>query len=239
MNTIKLFLKNLILVLAAMTIVSAQQSVWLKLEKGEALVLNPVTGGWQPAMERTESPRRTFILSKENSAVKVFVATDIYTIGGNCYVFIDDVISKSRSQLVAELTRIEVEQLPNSDQRSDSLHSIGVGLTYGKQTQAAAAGGEIPFKTQRINAVNAFIDAGRNDAAVLTLKRMLARYPSLYFERPVVEQLFGLYERLELNGFLFDESTRLMALVNNEDYSRVLKEWNTTAKNRLMQTKNK
>lgn len=229
----------LMVVMVNTMLLPSQQNVWLKLERGEAVVLDPLKGGWQPIVERYEISRRTFVLSKEKSIVNVFVATEMYPIQANSYVFIDDAIAKSRSQLVAELTRIEVEQLPNSEQRPDSLETISVGLTYGKIKPQHDGAGSVPFKSERLIAVNSFITSGRNDAAVLTLKRMLARYPSLYFERPIVEQLFSLYEKLELDGFLFDESSRLLGLIQNDDYSRIVKEWNSNAKRRLTQTDNR
>jgi hypothetical protein len=238
MNITSSFVKALIILFAAVNIASAQEKVWLKLEKGEAVILDPMSAAWQPITEKTEAVRRTFLLTKERSAVNIFHATEMYPVGEEWYLFIEDIIPKTRSQVVAELTRIEAEQLPNSEQRSDSLGSIPAGLTYGKMKEPASVS-KVPFLKQRMNTVNGSTAAGRNDAAVLTMKRMMAKYPSLYFDRAMVDRLFGLYEALELDGFLFDESSRLMGMTANADFSRQLSEWNTSAKNRLAQRRSK
>jgi len=210
-----------------------QDNVWLKLEKGDALILSPKTAQWQPLSSKSEMPRRTFLLTKENSAVKVFVATEFYEVDENSYVFVEDVIAKTRPQLVAELTRIEAEQLPNLDRPTDSLNTLEVGLTYGKSPLPPSGDFKVPFRTERFNAIHSFMKKDRIDAATLTLKRMLAKYPSLYLDQAIVEQLFSFYERLELDGFLFDESSKLMSIIKNDEFSNVLMAWNKKAKNKL------
>jgi len=211
----------------------AQNNVWLKLEKGDALVLLPKTAQWQPLITKNEIPRRTYLLTKEQSVVKIFVATEIYEVDENSYVFIEDVIAKSRGQLVAELTRIEAEQLPNPERKNESPNAQEVGLTYGKPSQSSVGDGNIPYRKERFTAINYFIKKDRPDAAVLTMKRMLTKYPSLYLDQLVVEQLFSLYERLELHGFLFDESNKLLSIIKNEEFSTVVMKWNKEAKKKL------
>jgi len=213
--------------------VLAQDNVWLKLEKGDALVLLPKKAQWQPLIAKNEMPRRTYLLTKEQSVVKIFVATEIYEIEENSYVFVEDAIAKTRGQLVAELTRIEAEQLPNPDQKNESPNSPEVGLTYGKPSQSSVGESKIPYRQERFNAINYFMKKNRSDAAVLTLKRMLTKYPSLYLDQTVVEQLFLLYERLELHGFLFDESNKLLSIIKNEEFSTVVMKWNKEAKKKL------
>lgn len=81
--------------------------------------------------------------------------------------------------------------------------------------------------------VAAFLRMKREDGAVLTLKRMMTKYPALYLDHTLVEQLFTLYERQGLDGFLFDESTRLLSLYRNNDFSEKIIQWNKKAKQRL------
>lgn len=212
---------------------AAQEQVWLKLEKGDAVVLLPATLQWQPLSAKTEAPKRTYLLTKSRSSVKLFHATDVYIIPENCYVFVDDVITKNKSAVVAELTRIEAEQLPNSNGEKDSTRTQDVGLTYGKRTPASTDAVSVPYKNERLNMVAAFLQMNRGDGAVLTLKRMMTKYPSLYLEQSLVEQLFSLYEQQGLDGFLFDESTRLLSLYRNNDFSVKIVQWNKRAKQRL------
>ena len=235
MNTIlKKTIMHSLLLIGMAVMLKAQENVWLKLEKGDAVVLLPKTAQWQPLVSKSEIPSRTFLLTKENSSVKIFVATEIYEVDESNYIFIEDVIEKSRPQLVAELTRIEAEQLPNSEHSVDSLRTNEVGLTYGNQPQIQSSITPIPFRTERFNAVNSFLKHNRYDAAVLTLKRMLVKYPSLYLDQAVVEQLFSLYDRLGLVGFLFDESAKLIPIIKNEVFSNVLMNWNKKAKNTMI-----
>ncbi|MFZ4619571.1 MAG: hypothetical protein ACOYNS_03360 [Bacteroidota bacterium] len=235
----KTFLRSaiLLLVILAFCVPQSSEQVWVKLEKGDALVLLPTSGQWQPISVKTEIPKRTFLLTKGKSFVKVFHATDMVEVPENCYVFVDDVTVKSKIEVVAELTRIEAEQLPNSDRSKDTLKIPDVGLTYGKRAAAPSDKFSIPYKTERLNMAAAFLRNDRQDGAVLTLKRMMTKYPSLYLDQTIVDQLFTLYERLGLDGFLFDESAKLIALYRNNDFSEKLSRWNTLAKQRLSDKK--
>jgi hypothetical protein len=62
---------------------------------------------------------------------------------------------------------------------------------------------------------------------------MMTKYPQLYEEANVVERLLSLYDRLELYGFLLDESERLLHSEAPEAYSRIVIDWNERAKGKL------
>lgn len=223
----------IVLVLAGFSILSAQEQVWLKLEKGDAVMLLPSTVQWQPLSAKTETPKRTYLLTKNGSSVQLYHATDVYTVPENCYVFVDDVIPKNKSAVVAELTRIEAEQLPKTNSRTDTSRTPDVGLTYGKPSSLPSPEMNIPYRKERMNMVSAFVRMKREDGAVLTLKRMMTKYPALYLDQSLVEQLFTLYEQQGLDGFLFDESTRLLSLYRSNEFSVKIGQWNKRAKQRL------
>lgn len=221
------------LIVVIVSFLPSQEKVWLKLDQGDAVVLLPATVQWQPISGKTETPKRTFLLTKPGSSVKLYHATDVYLIPENCYVFVDDVITKNKNAVVAELTRIEAEQLPNSNGKKDSIRDPDVGLTYGKTQTVPSEEVSVPYRNERMNMVAAFLRMKREDGAVLTLKRMMTKYPALYLDHTLVEQLFTLYERQGLDGFLFDESTRLLSLYRNNDFSEKIIQWNKKAKQRL------
>ncbi|MBP6672995.1 MAG: hypothetical protein KA247_07585, partial [Bacteroidetes bacterium] len=139
----------------------------------------------------------------------------------------------NKSAVVAELTRIEAEQLPNSNNGKDSTRTQDVGLTYGKRPASSSDMVTVPYKNERLNMVAAFLQINRGDGAVLTLKRMMTKYPALYLDQSLVEQLFTLYEQQGLDGFLFDESTKLLSLYRSNEFSVKIVQWNKRAKQRL------
>ena len=132
------------------------------------------------------------------------------------------------------MTRIEAEQLPENTQEPGAPAARPLGLTYGRPTDATSAAQDIPYRQERLHAVAWFYDHDRFDAALLTLKRAMTKYPYLYAETALVERLLGLYDHLALYGFLLDESERLLDAEVSEPYTRLVHDWHERAKNRLI-----
>ncbi|MBX7150050.1 hypothetical protein K1X84_00320 [bacterium] len=227
----KLLTFLLVLHIAVCTIEAQQQSLWVKLERGESLFLDPSAMQWIPISAKQALPSKTFVLTKEQTKLKLYKETDVYDTPDRGYFFLEDVVPKNRSDLVGVLTQIEGEQLPSM--KVDSVSKQAVGLTYGfpgsEKTSVA-----IPYLDERLNAIRWFYNQKRYDAALLSLKRFLSRFPNQYYSSSRLEMLFDLYEKTELYGFLFDETNRLMALQKNEEFGPVIVRWNETAKKYLL-----
>lgn len=213
---------------------SAQPKVWLKVEKGEVLYLDPYQQRWQPISGKEEIPLRTFVLTKAAAKARLFKETEDYVLPESSYFFAEDVIPKSRVEVVAALTQIEAEQLPRTTREPRERKPIG--LTYGEpapdtvNSQADA----IPYFAERRTAIRYFIDAKRYDAALLSQKRLLTKFPALYQDANEVERLFMLYDKLELYGFLNDETRRLMAIKRSTEFDKMLEQWHQLAKTKLL-----
>ncbi|NUM82406.1 hypothetical protein HUU42_16550 [bacterium] len=208
-----------------------QQSLWVKLERGESLYLDPLAMQWVPISAKQTLPSKTFVLTKERTELKLYKETDVYNTPDHGYFFLEDVVLKSKNDLVGALTQIEGEQLPSM--KVDSGGKQSVGLTYGFPG-AEKTSVNIPFFEERLNAIRWFYNQKRYDAALLSLKRLLTRFPNQYYSASRLEMLFDLYEKAELYGFIFDETNRLMALQKNDEFGPVIVRWNEVAKKYLL-----
>lgn len=228
-------MKALVFLLCTSAIVCAataqQQPLWVKLERGESLYLDPMTMLWVPISAKQALPSRTFVLTKEQTELKLYKETDVYSTPDDGYFFLEDVLPKSKNDLVGALTQIEGEQLPSM--KADSTGKPVIGLTYGLPGSEKTSV-PIPYMEKRLNAIRWFYNQKRYDAALLCLKRLLSRFPNQYYSVARLEMLFDLYEKMELYGFLFDETNRLMGLQKNEEFGPVIVRWNETAKKYLL-----
>ncbi len=211
----------------------SQETVWLKVEAGDVLYLSPLESKWIPSAEKEEIPAKTYVMTTEGSRATIFQETSVYELPPHGYFFVDDIFSRNRIELVGALTRIEAELLPVKDHRSNEDQPKPVGLIYGEQPKDPAGNGNIPFEIERGNAIQRFITHGRYDAALLCLKRMVARYPQAYLNQSYVDQLFKLYEWFDLAGFLLEESTLLLEIKKSESYQQIVEHWNDLARKRI------
>ncbi|MCS7014029.1 MAG: hypothetical protein RMI34_07810 [Chloroherpetonaceae bacterium] len=208
--------------------------MWLKVEKGVVLYLDPYQQKWQPASSKEEIPLKTFVLTKDGAKARLFKETEDYVLPESSYFFVEDVIPKSRVEVVAALTQIEAEQLPKSTREPRERRPIG--LTYGDPMPDTTTSNidAIPYLAERRRAVQHFIEMKRYDAALLSQKRLLTKFPALYQYADEAERLFMLYDKLELYGFLNDETRRLMAIKRSVEFDKMLEKWNQLAKSKLL-----
>jgi hypothetical protein len=217
----------------------AQTNVWIKVDAGAALYLETAKMQWIPVSEKQELPAKSYLMTKPGARAQVFRDTDEYSLPADSYFFIEDVFSKSRVEIVGALTQIEAEQLPvNTVEPGNSQQKV-VGLTYGKNPSEEKTADEIPFGKARLNAINWFYENARQDAALLSLKRMMTKVPNLYLSEYYVERLLHLYHELQLFGFLLDESTRLLNVRKSEKFNQIVTNWNQIARQNLLQQKTK
>ncbi len=212
------------------------QTAWVKIDSGAALYLNPLTSEWVPIDGKEKIPLKTFLLTKPKASSMLFVETEVITLPENAYFYLEDALPRRQTQIVAALTRIEAEQLPENVSEPDSSARRRFGLTYGRKAKTAVEQKTIPFEQERLRAVDWFYAQNRPDASVVCLKRMLAKYPALYHNASYVERLFSLYEKLELYGFLLDESRRL---TQSARMGELAKKWQSIARERLAQIRKK
>lgn len=229
------FIQCLIGALLTSALVHAQTKVWVKLEAGDALYLNPYQQQWLPISAKEEVPAKTFLLTKSGAKATLFRGTEVYGAPESAYFFIEDMMPKSRVEVVAALTQIEAEQLPKPV-RETRERKLPIGLTYGENAPdtASSNAAAIPYLDERENAIRYFLDAKRYDAALLSQKRLLTKFPSLYQDAEQAERLFMLYDKLELYGFLNDETRRLLAIKRSNEYDKMVEKWNNVAKAKLL-----
>lgn len=229
------FLQLLIGALLFSTLAHAQTKVWVKLESGIALYLNPYEQQWLPLSAKEEIPTKTFLLTQSGAKVTLFKTTEAYAVPESAYFFIEDILPKSRVEVVAALTQIEAEQLPKPV-RETRERKLPIGLTYGENAPdtVSANPNAIPYLSERESAIQYFLDNGRYDAALLSQKRLLTKFPVLYQDSKHAERLFVLYDKLELYGFLNDETRRLLAIKRTAEYDKMVEKWNNVAKAKLL-----
>lgn len=210
-----------------------QSGGWLKITAGTALYLDPHQNEWLPADDRQQVSLHTYLLTQETTQARLFNETDAIDLPPAAYFYLDDALPKPRVSIVGALTRIEAAQLPTNIQAPDDA-AKPIGLTYGNPANIPATTSDIPHRRAREQAITWFYDHERYGAALLSLKRMMTRFPDLYAEHVYVEQLLHLYDRLGLYGFLLDESERLLEADAPEPFTRMVHDWNETAKNQLL-----
>jgi hypothetical protein len=215
------------------SLASGQSEGWLKVIQGTALYLDPAQHEWVPVADRQQVVLHTYVLTQEATQARLFKETDAVDLPPGAYFYLDDALPKTRVGVVAALTRIEAAQLPATIQAPDDA-SRPVGLTYGTAADTTTTSTAIPHREARAQAIRWFLDRERYEAALLSLKRMMTRFPSLYTQQAYVEQLLQLYDRLALHGFLLDESERLLTVRASEPFTRMVHDWHETAKTHLL-----
>ncbi len=222
-------------ILLCSTFANAQIKVWIKLDSGTALYLHPYQQKWLPISAKEEVPLKTFMLTKEGAKATLFKETDVHILPETAYFFIEDVLPKSRVEIVAALTQIEAEQLPKST-RETRERKMPIGLTYGESAVDTTSSNtaDIPYLNERQNAIQYFLHHGRYDAALLSQKRLLTKFPTLYQDAQQTERLFMLYDKLELYGFLNDETRRLLSIKRSTEFDKMVEKWNSVAKAKLL-----
>jgi hypothetical protein len=210
-----------------------QSDIWVNNEKGSALFLNPKTMAWEPIVGKQQLPAKTYVLTKDQAVLKIFKETDVLSTPAGGYFFIADIFSRDRMQVVEELTAIEAQQLPPSSRPDTMDGKKVVGLTYGAMSTHASSRPSIPYLEERINAVESFQAQKRYDAALLSLKRTMSLFPALYLESRYADLLCRLYDSLELYGFLYEETNRLMVVQRQGEFGTMIAQWNELAKKKL------
>lgn len=219
------------LCLACTPAASAQEDAWIRVVAGEALYLEPYEGTWVPLTAREQVPLHTYALTKPGAEATLYWETEAVPLPTDAYFYLADALPKTQVALVAALTRIEAAQLPRTaPDGSDPNQTLG--LVYGRPADAAPLP-DIPYAAERAQAVQAFYEAGRADAALLSLKRTMTKYPMLYTEEAYAERLLHLYDELALYGFLLDESKRLLGVEGPEAFGEMVRHWHGVARQRL------
>lgn len=222
----------LVLVIAT-SAARAQTEVWLKVDHGHVLILSAGDPEWTPSGERQRVPVNSFLLTGEEAEATLFRATESFDVPSGSYVFVDDVFPKSRMELVDALTRIEAAQLPGRGP-AEAEPDRPLGLTYGSPSQSASTtSGEVPYEAERRRTVAHFYALDRFDAALLSLKRSMTKFPELYEDDATVELLLDLYGRFQLYGFMLDECDRLLNRPQAEPVAAVLQHWRDIAEEAL------
>jgi hypothetical protein len=219
--------------LAAVSLSLGQSDIWVNIEKGSALFLNPKTMMWEPIVGKQQLPAKTYVLTKDQAVLRVFKETDVLSAPAGGYFFLADIFLRDRMQVVEELTAIEAQQLPPSSRPDTADEKKVVGLTYGVMAGRASSRPSIPYLEERIKAVESFQAQKRYDAALLSLKRTMALFPALYLHSRLASLLCRLYDSLELYGFLYEETNRLMVVQKEGDFGTMIIQWNELAKNKL------
>jgi len=224
----------IILVLIVPTVVHSQHKVWIKVEKGAVFYLSPLESDWVPVSEKEKIPVKTCLMTKDSIIASIFKETTVYRLPSNSYFFVDDIFDRERMEIVAALTRIEAEQLPQNMREPDEESVKTIGLIYGKPQIELKRGDEILYETERVNAIRWFVIQGNHSAALLSLKRMVTRYPQAYLNREYVDQLFTLYSWFGFYGFLLEESKLLLTIQNSEAYNKTMRNWYDFAQAKLL-----
>lgn len=228
-------MKFLVVFLALLApLAKSQEKIWAKLEKGNALYLEPHDQKWIPLSDKEQIPTRTFILIKEKSSVSFFKETEAYPLPEKTCCYIEDVLPKSRMEVVSALARIEVAELPSQPIKTEQ-NSRPIGVAYGEANLTQNADVTIPNFLERQAAVKFFIEQERYDAALLSQKRLMTKFPTTYQTPSQVEILFSLYDKLELYGFLSDETRRLSVIAKSNELNNIILKWSEAAKKKLAQ----
>ncbi len=223
----------IIQLLTVVSICAGQSDIWVNIEKGSALFLNPGTMAWEPIVGKQQLPAKTYVLTKDRAVLNVFKETDVLPAPARGYFFLADIFLRDRMQVVEELTAIEAQQLPPSS-RPDTLDEKKVvGLTYGVMAARTSPKPSIPYLEERMNAVESFHAKKRYDAALLSLKRTMAQFPAIYLDTRCANLLCRLYDDLELYGFLYEETNRLMVVQKEGEFGTMIVRWNELAKKKL------
>lgn len=207
------------------------QAVWIRLESGQAFVLNPVKSDWIPLKEREQLPVQSIILTKPGTRLFVYQDTETSEAPSNAYFILGDVLPKTTPDLVRTLTHIELSQLPAAPSTQEQT-APKPGITYGELKKQAETP-EIPFYLERLTAIDWFVAHGQPAGALLSLKRLVTRYPDLLERADLAGRLFSLYDQLGLDGYLYDETSRLLLRQTRGDTDPVLREWNERARQKL------
>jgi hypothetical protein len=218
-----------------MTLANAQLRVWVHVRGGNALFYNPETMNWEPIIEKQQIPAKTFVFTQDIVQFKAFKETNVVDAPSNGYFFLDDIFPRNKMQLVEELTLIEAQQLRSTIKGDSSQQKNVIGLTYGlpSNLKIPDPSQSIPNFKERENAIYWFYDQQRYDAAVLSLKRLIIQFPSLYYNLKFTELLLKLYDKLELYGFLYSETSWLMTIQKDGELGTSIKHWNDFAKQKL------
>lgn len=191
---------------------SENQKVWSKTESGTILYLSPVKDEWIPASAKEKVPVKTYVITKDSTIATIFRDAEAYELPPNSYFFIEDIFDRTRLEIISTLIRIDAEQLPSQLAPEESKK---IGLVYGAPREHLTSG-EIPYENERKNAFQWFINHKKYGPALLSLKRMMSRYPQAYLNQNYLEQLFYLYDWFNLYGFLLEETKLLL----NDEASR-------------------
>ncbi len=188
---------------------------------------------WEPLEGKQSLPLKTFILTSNNANIQIFKETEIYDTPGNGYFFISDILKRSTTELVEEITLMEAQQLRVLD-KNDSIKNNVIGLTYGQNPISVVDRSKyVPYYKERESAVKWFYNTKRFDAALLSLKRTVMQYPILYDDKDLIELLFKLYDINGLYGFLYNETTWLLKTSKNATPENELQKWNNIARKKL------
>ena len=212
-----------------------QTEGWIKVEAGTARYLDPYQATWAPVSDGQQVRLHAYLLTQAAARAFLFKETNAVELPPSAYFYLEDVLPKTRVEVVAALTRIEVSQLPVNTNEPGKGEPKTIGLTYGQPVQDAQTTEAVPYEQERYQAVQWFYERGRLDAALLSLKRTMTKFPRLYTREAYVEQLFHLYSELALYGFLLDESKRLLKAGVSEQFDVMVHHWHGLAKDRLIQ----
>ncbi len=202
----------------------------MKVEKGNVLYLSPAQSEWVPCSSKEKISAKTYILTKDSTVATIFKDAESYEIPSDSYFFGNDIFELNRLEIVSALTFIEAEQLPETEKK-DSTKTIG--LIYGNQSQSNETEMTIPFEKERKNAIAWFVNNNYYSAALLSLKRIVSRYPNAYLDINYMEQLFYLYDWFGLHGFLREEADMLLKLESKNEYKNRVHKWHEIAMEKL------
>jgi hypothetical protein len=213
----------------------AQTKLWVYVHGGDVMFYNPQTMNWEPVINKQQIPEKTYVLTGPGAYFKAFKETETVEAPANAYFFLDDIFPRNKVQVVEELTLIESQQLRSTIKGDSTKQKNVLGLTYGNPlpSKTPDPGVAIPHFKERENAVNRFYEQKRYDAAILSLKRMILQFPSLYYNIKYTDLLLKLYEKLELFGFIYSETNWLMQIQKDNDFNSSMKQWNDLAKQKL------
>ncbi|MCB0278882.1 MAG: hypothetical protein KDD94_05235 [Calditrichaeota bacterium] len=207
-----------------------QEKIWIKVNSGSALYLNPYTAKWVPINGREEIPVNTYIIIKDNSDIELFRETEVISITEATYFFLADAFVNSKYDIMLRLARIEAEQFPLPEKNNQKRQA---GLIYGANAKTEIKTNDIPNIAERKNAVEFFIKTNHYASALLSQKRMMSKFPSLYSDPEQVNRLFILYDYHQLNENIYEESKRLLNSDNSDDLAKLIKKYHTDARLKL------
>ena len=222
-------------VLLVPVVAISQHTVWIRVEKGVVLYLSPLESEWIPISGREKIPTKTYVMTRDSTKSSVFKETYVYQLPPEAYLFVEDIFDRDRVEIVGALTRIEAEQLPADTDRQNEEHEKTIGLTYGKLQTGSVEEGDIPYEIERINAIRWFVTNRKYSTALLSLKRMVTRYPKAYLNQDYTDQLFTLYEWFGLYGFMMEESKILLNIKKSDTYNQTIHKWHDFAQKKLLE----